>query len=71
MPTPVEAALLQIVTTYSLIAPGLTPDVVRAELEPYLDELFYDGEEDPNVLAVAGLTRLRRAHQPADGPAVP
>src|SRR5262249_30220713 len=65
MPTPVEAALLQIIRAYALIAPELPPERVRAELEPYLDGLFYDGEEDVRALAVAGLARLRRMHQPA------
>jgi hypothetical protein len=60
MATPVEAALLQIVRSYSPVAPNLTPEQVRAELEPYLEGLFYDGEEDVDVLAVAGLARLRR-----------
>jgi hypothetical protein len=63
MPTPVEAALRQITTTYSLIAPETTPEAMRAELEPYLEGLFYDGEEDVNALAVAGLTYLRHHHQ--------
>jgi hypothetical protein len=64
MSTPVEAALLQIVNVYPPIAPELTPDQIRAEIEPFLDGLFYDGEEDPNALAVAGLAWLRRGHQP-------
>lgn len=64
MPTPVEAALLQIVNVYPPIAPELTPDQVRAEIEPFLDGLFYDGEEDPNALAIAGLARLKRGHHP-------
>jgi hypothetical protein len=63
MPTPVEAALTEIITTFSLISPKLDSERVRAELEPYLDALFYDGEEDVNALAVAGLAMLRNSHQ--------
>ena len=60
MPTPVAAAMSQIMTTYALIAPEIEDDRLRAELTPYLERLAKGGEENVHALAVAGLTFLRR-----------
>jgi hypothetical protein len=58
MPTPVEAAIGQIVVTFCLVAPDRETRTVRTELESYLDDLFYDGVEDVQDLAIAGLRYL-------------